>query len=233
VIAVEGWCEESFAEVAELLRQAIQQSPGLAFAHAYLALLLALGHLVGLVTEETCEQEARGAAERALALDGRDSDVLGYAGCAFADLGDTLRGIGLLELAVELDPSNAQARVALGAALMKAGRREGVELMRQGMHISPRDNRLPVWGAVLARGLLTFARLDEAIDAARTACRHADRIFLPWVVLAIACAKAGQQEEAAAAMAEAKRIRPQLRLNEVRWAASPQEIEMLQNAQLL
>lgn len=185
------------------------------------------------MTKETCEQEARGAAERALALDGRDSDVLGYAGCAFADLGDTLRGIGLLELAVELDPSNAQARVALGAALMKAGRREGVELMRQGMHISPRDNRLPVWGAVLARGLLTFARLDEAIDAARTACRHADRIFLPWVVLAIACAKAGQQEEAAAAMAEAKRIRPQLRLNEVRWAASPQEIEMLQNAQLL
>lgn len=83
------------------------------------------------------------AAETALALDSQDSDVPGYAGCAFADMGVFQRGIGLLQRALELDPSNAQAHAALGAALLRLGKEEGIEEMRHGLRISPRDGWPP------------------------------------------------------------------------------------------
>ena len=68
--------------------------------------------------------EAVSAAERAIADDGGSSEVLGYAGSAISDLGDTLRGAEILQQAVEIDPSNAQAQVALGAALALARSRK-------------------------------------------------------------------------------------------------------------
>jgi adenylate cyclase len=50
IFRLKGWSEESFGEFADLMRQAIARDPKLAFAQAYLALILAIGHLVGLVT---------------------------------------------------------------------------------------------------------------------------------------------------------------------------------------
>jgi adenylate cyclase len=233
IIGMKGWREETVAEATALLRQAIRRDPELAFAYAYLALVLAIGHLMGLIADGESRAEARSVAERALAIDSQDSDVLGYAGCALADLGDLARGIGLMERATELDPSNAQARAALGAALLETGSPEGIEHLRQGMRISPRDNRLAVWGALLARGLLRLDRTAEAIEAARAACRYDDKIFLPRIVLAIACAESGALEEAATALSDARRIRPGLARTDFAWMATPENLETLRSARLL
>lgn len=233
ILGIKGWSEETVLEVTALLRQAIRQDPELAFAHAYLALVLAIGHLMGLVAESDDQVEARSAAERALEIDSQDSDVLGYAGCALADLGDLARGIGLIERATELDPSNAQAHAALGAALLETGRPEGIDHLRLGMRLSPRDNRLAVWGALLARGLLRLDRTGEAIDAARAACRYDDKILLPRLVLAIACAESGAIDEAATAMSDARRLRPGLAHRDLVWMATPGNLETLRNARLL
>lgn len=231
IIGMTGWSEETVEEATALLRQAIRRDPELAFAHAYLALVLAIGHLMGLIGG--ARAEARSAAERALALDSQDSDVLGYAGCALADLGDCARGIGLMQRATELDPSNAQARAALGAALLETGRPEGIDHLRQGMRISPRDNRLAVWGSLLARGLLRLDRTDEAIEAASAACRCDDKIFLPRIVLAIACAEAGALDAAAAAISDARRLRPRLTAADFAWMATPENLATLRNARLI
>lgn len=233
IIGMKGWREETVAEATALLRQAIRRDPELAFAYAYLALVLAIGHLMGLIADGESRAEARSVAERALAIDSQDSDVLGYAGCALADLGDLARGIGLMERATELDPSNAQARAALGAALLETGSPEGIEHLRQGMRISPRDNRLAVWGALLARGLLRLDRTAEAIEAARAACRYDDKIFLPRIVLAIACAESGALDEAATALSDARRIRPGLARTDFAWMATPENLETLRSARLL
>jgi adenylate cyclase len=230
---MKGWNEGTVVETTALLRQAIRQDPDLAFAHAYLALVLAIGHLMGLLSENEDQAEARGAAERALEIDSQDSDVLGYAGCALADLGDLARGIGLMERATELDPSNAQARAALGAALLEAGHPEGIDHLRLGMRLSPRDNRLAVWGALLARGLLRLDRTGEAIDAARAACRYDDKILLPRIVLAIACAESGAIDDAATAMSDARRLRPGLARRDLVWMATPGNLETLRSARLL
>jgi adenylate cyclase len=233
ILGQKGWSEESFGECADLMRQAIARDPELAFAHAYLALILAIGHLVGLVTGDGWREEALAAAERAVDLDSQDSDVLGYVGCALADMGDYHRGIGMLRRAVELDPSNAQARAALGAALLQTGEEEGIEHMRHGIRISPRDNRLAAWGALMARGLLSFGRVAEAIEAAQTACRSDDKIFLPRVVLAIAYSVSGDVERARDALDDARRIRPRLSMDDIRRFALPHEVVGLEKTGLL
>ena len=233
LLGLKGWSEDTFREAADLLRQAIARDPELAFAHAYLALILAIGHLIGLVKEKGWREEAVTAAETAIALDSQDSDVLGYVGCAFADMGDYQRGIGMMQRAVELDPSNAQAHAALGAALLQTGNIEGIEVMRYGMRISPRDNRLAAWGALFARSLLSLGNVSEAIEVAEHACRCDDKIFLPRLVLAVARNTAKNPDGARAAIEDARRIRPQLSVEDITPFASPEEISSLETAGLL
>lgn len=232
-LSLKGMSEESFSEAADLLRQAIARDPELAIAHAYMSLILAIGHLIGLVNHEGWHEEAVAAAETAVALDSQDSDVLGYAGCAFADMGDHQRGIGMMRRAVELNPSNAQALSGLGAAKLQLGEIDGVEVMRHGIRVSPRDNRLAVWGALLARGLLSLGKVEEAIEAADHACRSDDKIFLPRIVLAVAQNTANNPDAARAALKDARRIRPHLSVNDIARFASPDEIANLEQAGLL
>lgn len=125
LLALQGWTEASFLEAAELLRRSIRSEPGFALAHAYLALVLGLGHRVGLLKDrEQVAAAAREEAERALALDSLDSNVLGIAGCALADIGLVDRALPALEQSIDIHPGNAQAWTALGTArMMQAIRR--------------------------------------------------------------------------------------------------------------
>jgi Flp pilus assembly protein TadD len=198
-----------------------------------LSLILAIGHLIGLVNDEGCHDEAILAAETAISLDSQNSDVLGYAGCAFADMGDLHRGIGMMRRAVELNPSNAQAHSGLGAAKLLLGEIEGIDIMRHGIRISPCDTRLAVWGAMLARNLLTMGKVDEAIETASQACRSDDKIFLPRIVLAAAQITLGDADGARASLDDARRIRPQLAAAEIARFASPDEIASLEQAGIL
>ena len=118
LISLKGWSEETLAEATALLRQAAILDPDFALARAQLALLLSLGARHGLFADAAVAlTEARAEAERAVSLDHDASEVLGYAGCALAELGDVKRGSEILERAIENDPSNAQAWVALGTSL--------------------------------------------------------------------------------------------------------------------
>ena len=79
ILSMKGWHESTFSEGAELYRKAIALDPEFAPARAGLALLLAIGHLIGYVAEP---DEALTEADQALALDSDSSEVLGFAGCA-------------------------------------------------------------------------------------------------------------------------------------------------------
>jgi TolB-like protein/cytochrome c-type biogenesis protein CcmH/NrfG len=230
---LKGWSEESFHDAAALLRQAIARDPELAFAHGHLALVLAIGNALGLVNDPGACAEALVAAETALSLDSQDSEVLGYVGCAFVDMGDVQRGVGLMQRAVELDPSNAQAHAALGVGLLRLGKAEGIEALRHSIRISPHDYRLAAWGALLARGLLSVGKVDEAIEAAKQACRCDDKIFMPRLVLAVALNTAGDRDGARAALDDARRIRPHLTEANLARFASPNEMANLRQSGLL
>jgi adenylate cyclase len=209
-------------------RRSATTDPDFALAHAYKSLLLALGAKMGLVQGEALLDEARRDAEKALSLQPRNSEVLGYAGCALADLGDPARAEPLLERAVEENPDNPQAWAALGACRLMLGRVDsGIDCLRRGLRVSPSDYRRSVWLTLLASGLLRQRQGDEAIASARAACRSDHNFYPARIVLASALLRAGQRSEAAKALLEARRIRPQMKLDELRmWVGGRGQREL-------
>jgi len=208
-LAHKGLNESSLAEGLAYLRRASAFDHDFALAYGLTALWTAVGANLSLLPDVPARHgEARHAAERAIALDPDGPEVLGYVGCAFVDMGESARGRELLDRALELDPSNAQARVALGATQVLA--REyalGIENMRLGIRLSPRDYRLTFWGTVLAGAQAKAGRLDEALNEVRAMCRRDGLLYTPRVVLASVLTRLGRPEEARAAIVEARRIR--------------------------
>jgi len=218
VISLKGWSEETLTQATALLRQATTLDPDFALARAQLALFLSLGARLGLVADGAAAvTEARSEAERAVTIDHDASEVLGYAGCALAELGDVQRGTEILERAIENDPSNAQAWVALGTSLCFLEKMDatGLEKLRHGMRLSPRDHRLGFWGTFYALALARHRRLTEAHEEVRAACRRDPQFYVARIVLALTAAGLGSKEEAVVALREARRLRPRLSLNEI------------------
>jgi adenylate cyclase len=218
LISLKGWSEETLMQATALLRQATTLDPNVALARAQLALFLSLGARLGLVADGAAAMaEARSEAERAVTIDHDASEVLGYAGCALAELGDVQRGTEILERAIENDPSNAQAWVALGTSLCFLEKMDatGLEKLRHGMRLSPRDHRLGFWGTFYALALLRHRRMTEAHEEVRAACRRDPQFYFARIVLALTAAGLGSKEEALAALREALRLRPRLSLNEI------------------
>jgi len=211
-VVVHGWSEDGFERGLALLEQAIAADPEFAIAHALFSLWTAIGANMSLLPySEATRQRASDAAQRALALDPNDFDVLGYAGCAFGDLGETSRGRKLLDRAIEFDPSNAQARVALGVLQVRDGEHAtGIDNMRLGIRQSPQDFRLEFFRSLLADGLIRAGRYEEAVNEAYTACRRAGGFFLPRIVAAWALVRLARPNEARGMLVEAQRLRPSL-----------------------
>ncbi len=216
-IALKGWGEDAMAEARSHLQQCVELDPSFGLGHAQYALLTALAGKIGVLSESSSMRAgALNAANRAIELDHGSSEVLGYAGCALCDLGHLDRGIEILHLALDIDPSNAQAHVALGTALALSGQHEtGIEKMRFGMKISPRDLRLGFWGWALGIFLLRANRIDEALSEARTASQRDPKLYLTRVLEAAVLDRMGHSGEARKALVAARQLRKLLSLNEV------------------
>lgn len=212
-----GWSEAAVSTAVRLYREAIALDPGLALARAHKALIMAFAHDWGLLHGNTARDEARADAEKALELEPSRSEVLGLAACAISHLGDPARAVPLLERAIEENPNNAQAWAALGATrLLQMQFEPAVEALRHGLRTSPTDYRRSVWLTALASALVRLKRLDEALDAARSACRSDAKYYPARIVLAMVLSKLDQKDDAAKALADARRIRPQLTPAEMR-----------------
>ena len=216
-LAANGWNARSVEEARGFLRHALELDANFALARAQLALLMALAQNTALIEpSNSLRDEAVAAAELAIADDGGSSEVLGCAGCAISDLGDTNRGAEILKQAVELDPSNAQAQVALGAALALSGDLDsGIARMKQGIKLSPRDRRLAFWGWALGGFLMRAKRPAEALEEAKLAARRDPRLFLPPVLETLAHIALGQTDAAKISLVSARRLRPELTLREI------------------
>lgn len=216
-LAAKGWSTEGMATSRAELRRSTALDPNFGLGHGHYALLTILASNIGMVPDSPeLRADVLASADAAIALDDGSSEVLGYAGCALCDLGHYRRGIDTLQLALELNPSNAQAYVAMGAALaMNRKFDEGIERMRYGMKISPRDRRLGFWGWLLGRFLLRADRVDEALVEARLSCRVDPRFHLPHVLQAAALDRLGATTDAVTALGAARQRRRQLSLDEV------------------
>lgn len=217
VLSLKGWHKESFREVGQVLRRSIEIEPGLALSHAYLSLIRGLGKRVGLAPDpESAVRDAIKHAEIALDLEDMDSNVLGLAGCAFSDVGQTSRGIPLLKRAIDLNPNNAQAHAALGAAyLQDKDFALAVEGLTHGIEISPLDARLAVWFALLAIVRLHLGQLEQALSAAESGCQADRKNFMPRVVIAGVHLQLEDERNAREALEDAVRVKPDLSQDEM------------------
>jgi TolB-like protein len=216
-IALQGWGREAMAEARSQLQKSVSLDPTFGLGHAHYALLTALSINIGYQPDAaSLVGEAVNAANHAIGLDDGSSEVLGYAGCALCDLGHHVRGVEVLRQALEIDPSNAQAHVALGASLALTGELEaGIEKMRFGMKISPRDRRLGFWGWALGIFLLRAERSDEALVEARTSNRRDPKFHFSRVLEAAILDRQGHLAEAGASLAMARQLCTTLTLNEI------------------
>jgi len=87
--------------------------------------------------------------------------------------------------------------------------------MQFGIRSSPKDFRLTFWRMILAHALGCAGRIEEALEEASAASRRDGRLYGARVVAAWMLARLDRTEEARVALAEARRIRPALSLDEV------------------
>lgn len=217
-ISIKGWNEEALAAATAHFLRAVEIDPSFAIAYGHLSLIMALGRNFGFRKDsKEAGKEALEYAERALELDDGNPEVLGYAGCAISDLGQHERGSEILQQSVALDPSNAQAHVALGATRVLLGELSaGIEEMRFGMQISPKDRRLSFWGWALGGFLLRGDEAEKALEEARTSARRDPKFYLARILEAAALARLERPDEARKALLAARQLRKALTLDEVR-----------------
>jgi adenylate cyclase len=212
-----GWSEESVQQSLQVYREAIAAEPAHALARAQKAILLALATNMGLQVGAGARDEARADAEQALVLAPRNSEVLGYAGCALADLGDARRAEPYVQRAIDANPGNPQAWAAAGAARLMLGRTEqGIAALERGLRLSPDDFRRPVWHTLLAGAYQRLGQLERAADSARAGCRADARYHPARLALAAVQLDRGDEAGARAALCEALRIRPCMQPAEAR-----------------
>lgn len=211
----QGWSQDSLKQAVDQLHKAIALDPDYAAPQAFLSLLLALGHWIRLVDDRpAAHDESILAANRALELEPDSSEVLGYAGCAYSDLGYKQRGVPLLEKAIELDASNAQARAALGAALIVSGELEpGIAALSEAVRISPKDPGLAMWATILTLGAGYSGDMESAEEWAKLAYKSDPRFFPGLVARAWVQHALGQTGDAQTSLNEAGRLYPDFDAN--------------------
>ena len=86
--------------------------------------------------------------------------------------------------------------------------------VQQAMRLSPRDPRISNWHNLMADAELGLSHFDAAIEAASKSVDAGFRVFYPYLNLAAAHALKGDMDRAKAALAEARRLNPNL---SVKW----------------
>lgn len=223
LLSLKGWHRQTFEEATELLRKVIAKEPELPLAHAHLAVLLALGHRVGLLEKsQAISNEALSEAETALELDNMNSVSVGLSACALADVGQAERAVPLLKRAIDLNPNNGHAWAALGSAQLILGDAPAAIInLSHGVAISPMDARLSVWISILALAHLRTGDIDGADAAARDALQADERNYMPRVVLAAVQLVVNDTKSARQTMQDCLRVKPDLSKEETTGLIGP------------
>jgi len=109
------------------------------------------------------------------------------------------------------NPNYANLYEARGFVEVSLGRFEQAKSdTRQAIRLSPRDPYLGSWRQVLGDAELGARRFDAAIEQYHAAIDAGFRVFVPYVDLAAAYALKGEMEEAKSALAEGRRLNPEL-----------------------
>ncbi len=159
-----------------------------------------------------------------------------YAKCTYLFLSHRANeALGAADAALAVNPNFAPLYSSRGVAETSLGSFEQAESdVRQAMRLSPRDPRMGTWLFYIGDAELEQGHYDAAIDELHKAIETGFRPYIPYAMLAAAYALDGKMDEAKSALAEARRLNPNLT---VKWAIAhspnlPKQFEGLRKAGL-
>jgi TolB-like protein len=197
-------------EAQRLFRRAIEHDPRFAAAHARLAYCMVLEMVYFDATPSPAAlDEALRIARAAVALD--DRDAFAHLAVARVHLArrEYAEALARCETALALNPTLAQAHSALGDALSFAGRvRDAIPQFEESIRLSPQD---PWRWAFLSYAALAHIFLgddEKAVELSRAALRVSNCQYWVNAHLVAALGHLGRTDDAAAAIAELRRRKP-------------------------
>jgi adenylate cyclase len=200
------------SEAQGFFRRALEIDAQYPQATAALSIALCSAAMLGWAEDnDACFEQAHELAQRAVTLDPRYPNAHFALGLVCMWTSRSERAIAAFREAIKLNPSFAAAHVLLGQMCLYAGRpEEAIEQAETGIRLSPTDPRLFIWLPALAGAHYLLRHYAEAIEAGRRSW-SLNRNWpagLRYVVAGLA--QLDRVEEAQAALAELKRLNPDL-----------------------
>ena len=193
------------------LQQAVAIDPGYTHAYSLIAWTYASRAHIGLVRLPEVLEQALDAARRAIELDGEDP--WGHLALGYVHMHARRFRPAVEELsqAIDLNPNFALAHGILGATFGFGSEPEkGLEQLRSALRLSPRDAQQSIFLSAEAICHFVARRYPELVDLNRRAVQLRPRFVSAWRSLAAAAGLVGDSETAATALAEARRLQPEL-----------------------
>jgi adenylate cyclase len=229
------YTREGWIEAARLFERAVELDPRFATALAQLAMANwnLLSGVGGAATDEGVAA-ALATARRALELDPRDPSVHAALGAVYLTAGDPENALDATRRAVELNPSMPEAWIWFGWAQLLAGDPEAcIDATEQARRLNPQGSMVFIYDS-LALANWETGRYEASLEAGRRLIAVQPSYLTGYLYVAMSSVSLGRVDEARAAIAEARRIRPELSIAMMQnyLAVSRPEIDARRNAVL-
>jgi TolB-like protein len=207
------WGEEESEKALTDIKHAIAIEPDYARAHSLLAWTYITGSHMGWVSFGDVFNLALESARRSVERDGEDPWAhlaLGYVHMLTRRFKPAVEE---LEEALQLNPNFALGHMVLGSTYGFGGSGdEGLKHLAMGMRLSPRDPHQSFYLSASAMCHFVAKRYSESANLNRRAVLLRPRFTSAWRSLAAGAGIAGDLETAATALAETRRLQPDLSL---------------------
>ncbi|MEE8211714.1 MAG: adenylate/guanylate cyclase domain-containing protein [Acidiferrobacterales bacterium] len=229
------------AQARTMFEKAIELDPNYSDAFAGLSYTFQRDILLEVVEDRKAwENKALDAARRAEALDNGSSLAHLALSGAYIWSNQHEQSIAETRTAVELNPSNVHARLALGNRLDIVGAsEEGIPLLEETLQLNPRDPHSHIYYGQLARAYINERNYDKALSCLRESLQRNPDYPHTYHILAICLGHLGRVDEAQEAARQCEQLRPGFMKKRANWniyvdpAANQHLTEGLRKAGLL
>ncbi len=203
---------EDYPEAIRLFKHCIASDERAAPPQAGLAYVLVHALKEGVIPFSTqVLDDALSFARSATRLDPRDPFCFTALGRTHIARQEYDSAIAAYTISLNLNPNQDVAHMGMGYALCMAGRAESALVhLDMGQSLIPAMERNSTALTCRSFALTMTGRFEEAIEVARRARELPNAPHWAYIAEAMACARAGQQSRADAAMIEARRLKPEL-----------------------
>jgi adenylate cyclase len=232
---IDRYTREDWVKGARLFERAAEIDPRFATALAQLAMANWMA-LTGDGRTATAEEvsAALATARRALDLDPRDPVAHAALGAVYLTAGDPDNALDSTRRAVVLNPSMPEAWIWFGFAQLLAGDPEAcIVATERARRLNPQGPMVWIYDS-LALANWETGRYDASLEAGRRLVAAEPPYFTGYLYIAMSAVSLGRIDEARAAIAEGRRVRPDLSIEIMQnyLAVSRPEIDARRNAVL-